>query len=281
MMEKKSLLVVDNTTTLASPWKNDVRKYFNCMEVVGGFEAISKLKNNDITGIIVNLSIRTFNGLDVVIKIRDNYKSIPMLIIADKTDLRFVKNAAQFGIHGYFLYPVDSNALLNNLQKIIGIDFKQIDNQLAQEETQKIQANKEKEKKISDNEDDIPSLYYEGQSFLLHEKIDEAVGVFNKILNTKKFKDTWRKYLEDSLYQIGRCFIKMGQYKEAIDKFNQFIQKAPNSELHKNACYLVGECYENLNDINKAVIVFKKLIDMPPFDSVSTQARKKVKSLQK
>lgn len=278
-MAKKNLLIVDNTTAIVSPWKTDLKTYFNCMEVVGGFEALSKLKTNEIACIIVNLSIRSFNGLDVVLKIREKHKSIPLIVIADKNDLRFVKNAALYGIHGYFLFPIDEIKLLDNLEKITGVSLVQIVNEAAIEKARKEEMVQEKQKKEDDPED-IPSLYYEGQSFLLNENVDGAVQIFEKILNTKKLKDTWRRFREDSLYQLGRCFIKQGKYKEAMERFNDFISQAPNSELYKNAYLLIGECYENLNEPGKAITIYKKLIDMPPFDSVSTQARKKVKQLQ-
>lgn len=279
MVAKKSLLIVDNTTALVSPWKKDLKIYFNCIEVVGGFEAISKLKTNDIDCTIVNLSIRSFNGLDVVLKIREKFKTMPILVFAEKSDLRFVKNSAQYGIHGYFLFPINENKLLNSLEKITGISLAQIINETAVEDAQKEQEKREKEKK--QESDDIPTLYYEGQSFLLHEDVESALQIFTTILNAKKLKDTWRKYREDSLYQIGRCFIKKNQYKNAIVKFNDFVTQAPNSELHKNAYLLMGECYENLNEISRAVSIYKKIINIPPFDSVTTQARKRIKKLQK
>lgn len=281
MVDKKNILVVDNTTALVSPWKTDLKIYFTLLEVVGGFEALSKLKTNEICCVIVNLSIRSFNGLDVVLKIRDKYKSIPLVVIAEKTDLRFVKNAAMYGIHGYFLFPIDISKFLDTIAKITNVSLAQLINQMDTERIQQEQHAEQEEKEKENGDEDIPTLYYRGQSFLLHEDIDSAVDVFNKILKTKKLKDTWRKYREDSLYQIGRCFIKKGQYKDAIVKFNDFVSIAPNSEFHKNAFLLIGECYENLNDSNRAVAVYRKIVNMPPFDSVTTQARKKIKNLEK
>jgi len=280
MVEKKNLLIVDNTTTLVSPWKMDLKKYFNCLEVVGGFEAHAKLRNNEISCIIVNVTIQSFNGLDVVVKIREKYKSIPIIVIADKSDLRFVKNAAQFGIHGYFLFPVNAEELFNTVLRLTGVSIAQLHNEMeiekAQQEMKRMEMEKNKENKV---EVDIPKLYYEGQSFLLHENIEKAIEVFEQILNVKKVKDTWRRFWEESIFQLGRCLIKQEKYKEAIDKMNLFMQRAPNSDFYKQAYFLVGECYEKMKNIEKAVSIYKKLINMPPFDSISTQARKRVKTL--
>lgn len=279
MVDKKNLLIVDNTTTLRSPWKKDLKTYFNCTEVVGGFEALLKLKSMDIACIIVNFSIKTFNGFDVVLKIRDKNKYIPIIVLADKSDLRFVKNASQYGIHGYFLFPFEGEKLFDSIVKITGVSIAQMINEMGAEEAK--DELKKTEKVVRTEESNIPALYYEGQSFLLHENIDKAIESFNQIYNAKKVKDSCRRYWEESIFQLGRCLIKKDHFQDAIEKLNLFLQRAPNSDLYKQAYFLVGECYEKTNDINRAVSIFKKLIDMPPFDSISTKARKRIKSLQR
>ena len=278
MVEKKNLLIADNTTTLVSPWKKNLKTYFNCIEVVGAFEAATKLKSMEIACAIINLSIQSFNGLDVVIKIRDKNRKLPIIVIAEKNDLRFVKNASQFGIHGYFLFPFESEGLFNEVTQITGVSIAQMTNEMEIEKTKK-EETKEKRHPVS-GDNNIPGLYYEGQSSLLHEDVEKAMEIFNRIFSTKTVKDTARKYWEESIFQLGRCLLKKSKYDDAIEKFNLFMQRAPNSDLYKQAYYLVGESYEKMNNISKALTVFKKLIDMPPFDSISTKARKKAKSLQ-
>lgn len=277
-MEKKNILVLDNTTSLVSPWKAEIKKYFNLIEAVGGFEALAKLKSDEYVLAIINLSIRTFDGLDAVRKIREKYPQLPIIVLADKSDVRFIKNAAMFGIHGYFFLPVEVTDLLSLVQKLSGVNLIEIANALAREEKEKEEQKvaKEKEEEL----EDVPAMYYEGQSHLARGEIQQAIEVFNQILNVKRLKDTWRRYMEDSYFQMGRCYLKLGDYRKAIELFSQFIQKAPTSQYNKTAYFLTAECYEKLNDIQKAINIYKKLVNMPPFDSVSTQARKKLKKLQ-
>lgn len=277
-MEKKNILVLDTTTSLVSPWKAEIRKYFNLIEAVGGFEALAKLKSDEYVLAIINLSIRTFDGLDAVRKIREKYPQLPIIVLADKSDVRFIKNAAMFGIHGYFFLPVEVSDLLSLVQKLSGVNLIEVAEALAREKKEK---EEQKEAKEKENElEDVPSMYYEGQSYLARGEIQEAIQVFNQILNVKRLKDTWRRYMEDSYFQMGRCYIKLGDYKKAIELFSQFIQKAPTSQYNKTAYFLTAECYEKLNDTPKAINIYKKLVNMPPFDSISTQARKKLKKLQ-
>ena len=281
MVDKKNVLLVDNTTSMISPWKNDVKTYFNCIEVIGGFEAISKLKTGDFVGVIVNLSIRTFNGLDVVFNIRDKFRNVPIIVIADKSDIRFIKNAVEYGVKGYLLFPIKSEELLKSLEKATGISLIEMTNAIDTElQRNRLEESIKTEIPSEKKEDDIHALYYEGQSALLNEDIEKAINVFSQIFNINKVKDSARKYWEESIFQLGRCLIKKDQYKDGINKMELFMQRAPNSDLYKQAYLLVGECYETMNDINKALSIYKKLIDMPPFDSISTKARKKAKALQ-
>ncbi len=281
MIEKKKILVVDNTTSIVSPWKNSVRLYFNPIEVIGGFEAISKLKQiPDIKCVIINLSLPGFNGLDVVIKIRELFKTIPIIVIAQKNDIRFIKNASSYGIHGYLITPFTGSQMLELLAKITKVNLAEIANQLSQEEEAAKKKKEEEEKKKEKELVDIPQLYYDGQSFLAREEIDEAIQTFMKIIKTKRLKDTWRRFVEDSYFQLGRCYIKKNELKKAIELFSLFIQKAPNSDNHKNAYLLIGECYEKMNNPEKALTIYKRIINMPPIDSVTTQARKRIKKLE-
>jgi len=274
-MEKLNILVLDNTTSLISPWKGELKKYFNLVEAVGGFEAVAKLKQQEFILVILNLSIRSFDGTEALIKIRKIKPEIPVIVIADKTDARFIKNAANYGINGYFFLPIEVTEFLTMIEKVTKLNLMDIANNVMTEEKVKEQQKMEKEQE--NDLEDVPSIYYEGQSYLARGETDKAMEVFNKILNVKRVKDTWRRFIEESYFQLGRCYIKKNDYKKAIDLFSQFIQKAPTNQYNKTAYFLTADCYENLNDTSKAISIYKKLVNMPPFDAVSTQARKKLK----
>jgi len=208
MIDKKNLIIADNSTSLVSPWKADLKTYFNLIEVVGAFEALTKLKSMDIACAVVNLSIQTFNGLDVVIKLRDRDKKLPIFVLANKTDIRFVKNASQYGIHGYLLFPVDGSKLIEEIAKLTGVSIAQMLNEMETEKLRQKEEKAQKEAVDASKDNNISALYYEGQSSLLHEDIDKAMDIFNRIFNTKSVKDTARKYWEEAIFQLGRCLMK-------------------------------------------------------------------------
>jgi DNA-binding NarL/FixJ family response regulator len=275
-MEKKNLLVLDNTTSIVSPWKGELRKYFNLIEAVGGFEALAKLRENKFSVAIINLSIRSFDGIDALKKIREKEPQLPIVVIADKSDIKFVKDAARYGIHGYFFIPVETSDILALILKITNTDLSSVIQQAEKNGQEKLDKQSEENSK---KEIDVVSLYYEAQGYFARGEIDKAIKIFNDIINIKHIKDTWRKYIEESIFHLARCYIKLNNIQKAIELLNIFIQRAPNSEYNKTAYFVLAECYESINETSKAIEIYKKLMNMPPFDAISTRARKKLKAL--
>ncbi len=54
-----------------------------------------------------------------------------------------------------------------------------------------------------------------------------------------------------------------GRYRQAIDKFSQFIRLNPRSDLSDNAQYWIGECYYSLNNYRQALAEFQKVFLYP------------------
>jgi len=50
------------------------------------------------------------------------------------------------------------------------------------------------------------------------------------------------------------------QYKQAYDKYKDFIQKYPDSDLVYNASYLMGECLYQIDDVNQAIQIFEEIV---------------------
>ncbi len=77
------ILVVDDSTSIVSPWKGEVSRFARLVDVVGWFEAQSRLRENpDICVVVVNLSLKHINGLEAVEKIRQKNTQIPIFVLA-------------------------------------------------------------------------------------------------------------------------------------------------------------------------------------------------------
>jgi tol-pal system protein YbgF len=70
-------------------------------------------------------------------------------------------------------------------------------------------------------------------------------------------------------YRAAMDVYRQGQWGTAAEKFRQFVQKSPRSELADNAQYWIGECYYNQSDYNRAIIELNEvLLKYPQGDRV-------------
>lgn len=52
-----------------------------------------------------------------------------------------------------------------------------------------------------------------------------------------------------------------GKYQQAYDKFKQFLIEFPDGKYTNSASYLMGECLYQMDDIDQAILIFKKFIE--------------------
>ena len=114
---KNKILLLDNSTTIFSPWKKVLNEYYECIEAIGGFEAISKLRNENFKLVIVNISLDHMNGVEAVEKIRDKHKLIPIITIYDSKDTLNLKQTMTYGIQYAIKMPVDHRELIIEARK--------------------------------------------------------------------------------------------------------------------------------------------------------------------
>ena len=126
------------------------------------------------------------------------------------------------------------------------------------------------EKSVKEKFDDAASLY-ENRQF------GEALHNYEEILASGELKDDEdisRAYLE-----IGRCNLKMGQQKEAIENFGTVIKKYPSSSCAKKTYFEIGSIFESAKQKDKALAYFKKVTTLAPKDSLTEEADDRIKKL--
>lgn len=74
---------------------------------------------------------------------------------------------------------------------------------------------------------------------------------------------------EIQLFSEGMNFAKEEFFLDAISKMEELQNDFPNSELIDDAIYNIGLCYFNMNQFEKAIKYFKKVIDEFPDGTIS------------
>jgi CRP-like cAMP-binding protein len=139
----------------------------------------------------------------------------------------------------------------------------------------------ETDKKINTKQKDITEMFYEAVSLFSQERYNDALTLFQKILNIKTLKnESENKIFEKAHFEIGRCYLKINDYKEAVNYLSSMIKKFPKSDNVKNAFLHIGMAFESAGNRDKALAYYNKVVSMEPNDSVTKQALKKLKSVE-
>jgi CheY-like chemotaxis protein len=272
-MPDNVILMVDDTTSLVSPWKTDVAKVARIVPVMGGIEALARLRENASTFmVLINLSLKRVNGLDALMKIREKNPKLPILILASSEDKPLVQQALAFNIQDLLLMPVNSSTLMEKIAKFLPVP---------QAPTAPVESPKPSTV-AAGTENELTGLkekYYQAQSAFANGDFDTAVKLFLEISAEKQLKDSHLKYVEESYYQAGRCLIKKGDLNRAIDVLKQFLTRAPKSLLTRQALFQIGTAYELQGDPTKAVNFYAKVVSLADTDSLASQAKKQINKL--
>ncbi len=108
-----------------------------------------------------------------------------------------------------------------------------------------------------------------------------ALGIYQKIiaLNRTAGNDE-KKLLEKAHFDAGRCLIEMGKPKEALDILSKILRSFPGSPYVKMSIYHIGLIFESVNQKDKAITYYNKVLNMSPKDRLNSEALNKIKLLQ-
>ncbi len=128
---------------------------------------------------------------------------------------------------------------------------------------------------------DVAEMFYDAMSRFSQENYEEALDLYVAILGARNLKNsTEQKIFEKAHFEIGRCYLKLGKYNEALNSFSELIKKFPKSENIKNALFHIGLTYESVKKYDKAMTYYSKVSSMEPKDSIDKLAQKRLKQLQ-
>jgi DNA-binding NarL/FixJ family response regulator len=275
------LLIIDNTTAITNPWKKALQSRFQTSEAMGGVEAVRKLKTEPISLVIVNISLRQINGVEAIAKIRSSFDRIPIIILHDQRDVLDLKQAKAYSINGIVALPVDYKKLVAEIQKVLPKDEPEKGSPREEKESVPEQKPAANNAHATDDPNDVEKRFYEGLTAISANNIKKAIGIFQSLISiTRLKKESWRRYLEDALFQLGQCHAALGEFEKSNSCYAAFITKAPHNTSHKSALLYMGKNYIALKNYAKAAHYLNKVITAGPADSFNTQARKLLKSIE-
>ncbi len=85
-----------------------------------------------------------------------------------------------------------------------------------------------------------------------------------ELLSKKPAGAKGAKANEEADYRVALTRVNVGEYREAIRAFDDFLKKYPQSSLADNAQYWKGEALYALRDFKVAIVEFQKVVDSYP-----------------
>ncbi len=91
-------------------------------------------------------------------------------------------------------------------------------------------------------------------------------GLKNIIISNKG------EYVDDATYELGRTYMTKGNYKDAAQIFEKYIDRFTTSSLYSQALSDLALCYLNLGEKSKSINYYDRVIKSAPQSVVSKDA---------
>lgn len=128
---------------------------------------------------------------------------------------------------------------------------------------------------------DVTSKYYDAVNLFSQGSFSDALSLYKEILDVKTLRDDSEKSLfEKSHFEIGRCYLKLGQNEEALKALSTMIKMFPKSDHVKIALFHIGLVYEMMKNFDKAMTYYNKVASSEPKDQISKQALKRLSIIE-
>lgn len=147
-------------------------------------------------------------------------------------------------------------------------------------------------KKAHPTHEEIPYVYYQiGMSYFLQMRGEDrdqtharkALSTFEYLINnfppslfTEKAKEkvkVCKRQLAAHEFYIGNFYFKERKYQAAVARLEGLLQSFPDHDGQDKTLYLLGKCYLELHQPEKAREVFQKIVDGYPKSSYFKEAK--------
>jgi DNA-binding response OmpR family regulator len=126
LQNKKSILIVDDSDVIRDTLRSYFTEYdFEILTCPDGLEGIKKVIDYHPSLIFLDLMMPNLDGVKMlqVIKVIDNVKNIPVIVISANTNRSNVLSALEAGADRVVPKPLQKDILEKNINELLGPDF--------------------------------------------------------------------------------------------------------------------------------------------------------------
>ncbi len=117
------VLVVDDSATIRRIIKNTLERigYSDVVEAENGIDALTKLKEGDISLVLTDWNMPEMDGITLVKSIRasDKFGTVPVIMVTTEAEKNEVMEALQLGVNDYIVKPFTPEILKEKIEKVM------------------------------------------------------------------------------------------------------------------------------------------------------------------
>jgi len=115
--KKLKLLYVEDNDCARESTLNILEEFFSeVVTAINGEDALNHF-SNDIDMIITDINMPKLNGLELIERIRDIDKEIPILVLSAYNESKYFMDSIKLGVDGYLLKPIDLDQFIIMVKK--------------------------------------------------------------------------------------------------------------------------------------------------------------------
>lgn len=127
MSDLKRILIVEDSPTVIEMMKMMLRdmnvKVQSAGSEFGMFQAIESF-GKIVDLVIMDITLKSENGLDLIEKIRQNprYENLPVIVVTEHAKTDFILRAKTLGVKSFIRKPIEKQVFIDRLVETIGIE---------------------------------------------------------------------------------------------------------------------------------------------------------------
>jgi len=113
------VLVIDDEPIVLETFKVIFDNHFKVLTAASGRQALEIISNSSVNLIFLDITIPDMNGIEVLYKIKEYNKNIPVIVVTATEDVDIQLEAKRLGIDDYISKPFDVEEVIALAHKTI------------------------------------------------------------------------------------------------------------------------------------------------------------------
>ena len=213
---------------------------------VDGDEAWSKFQDSKYDIIITDINLPHKSGIELIEHIREVCSSTPILVLSAYDNTKYFLQSIKFGVDGYLLKPIDMEAFIFTISKIVAkleLERSILEYQNELEQKVKLKTKKLKHRCFHEFYTDLPN------SIMLHEDLNEKECSHLLLLDMSHFSTINKEYgktfanlviKKTALVLQKHIHKKAKLYKVESDRFVILLKDATQEKLHDYCAQIIS-----------------------------------------